>query len=202
MELTGIEKSLHEGCRLHGFLSGGGLRVMRIEQDKVLKGYGEQPHAEDALSDANEDYLAGGRPYDEVYGKLKPHYLTGSSSGASPLDSWMLKGRTIDAYFEQGSIIVDLNGTGVVEIPEEITNKVMKTGQSETWEDRGHTYEIYLTMFPNGEPGWSAKVTRFPNAPDYSRAWFYKIMKRGQADTLDEAIENALKAESVEISKD
>ena len=43
MRLIGINKALKEGGRLHAFLSGSGLRVVRIEKNGKLKGYGEHP---------------------------------------------------------------------------------------------------------------------------------------------------------------
>jgi hypothetical protein len=41
MKLAGIEKALAEGCKVHAFCSGGGLRVVRIEKNGKLKGYGD-----------------------------------------------------------------------------------------------------------------------------------------------------------------
>lgn len=114
MELTGIEQALRYGCRLHAFRSGAGLRVVRIEKDGDLVGYGEHPHASDALSHANEDILAGGRPYDEVYGCLKPHYLTGSSSANDELDLWLLQGHTFDVRCEGNEFVFELKGFNVL----------------------------------------------------------------------------------------
>ena len=45
-----VEEALRKGKGLHAFLSGGGLRVVRIE-DKgrgTLRGYGEHPHIDEA----------------------------------------------------------------------------------------------------------------------------------------------------------
>jgi hypothetical protein len=108
MELNGLEKALTEGCTLTGFISGGGLRVIRVLNKEKLCGYGEHPRVEEALSHANEDFLAGGRPYKEVYGKLKPHYLTGLSKYTSELDSWMLNGGKIQAYKQGENYLVEL----------------------------------------------------------------------------------------------
>lgn len=114
MKLSGIVTALKNGCVLHAFRSGGGLRVVRIEKEKRggdLVGYGEHPMAADAFSHANEDYLAGGRKYEKVYGKIHPHYLTGAvPSGNDPLDAWIYKGFELDAYYENKKIVVELTG--------------------------------------------------------------------------------------------
>lgn len=137
MELRGLEESLEEGCELHGFRSGGGLRVIRLEKDGNLRGYGEHPNVEDALSHANDNFLAGGIKYSEVYGKTEPHYLTGSEQATSPLDNWLLQGKTIDAYTQGGEIVVELGRLG---------ESVVKTGKA------GDFFEAVQNAFmANGE---------------------------------------------------
>lgn len=123
IEHPGIDQALERGNRLHGFLSGGGLRVIRLELDGELKGYGEHPNVDEALIHASEDFSAGGRDYYEVYGKLYPHYLTGSSEITSPLDGWLLRGRTIDAYrVYRGKVRVELTG---------MNKKIAETGEGQ-----------------------------------------------------------------------
>lgn len=97
LSYSGVQQALDSVARLHTFRSGGGLRVVRLERDGTLVGYGEHPNIEDAMSHADEDYLAGGRKYKQVYGKIYPHYLTGSSHASSILDSWISRGFTVDA---------------------------------------------------------------------------------------------------------
>lgn len=111
MEFEGISQALFEGCRLHAFRSGGGLMVVRVsEADGKLRGYGEHPHIDEALDYADEDYLAGGRKYTDVYGKIHPHYLTGNSNAISPLDAWVKRGRTFDAFCDNDGFVVELHG--------------------------------------------------------------------------------------------
>ena len=50
MIVEGIEKALKENCKIHGFSSGGGLRVIRIEKGDLLRGYGEHPHLEELMA--------------------------------------------------------------------------------------------------------------------------------------------------------
>jgi len=197
MELTGIEKALREGCRLHGFRSGGGLRVVRIEQNEELRGYGEHPNVEDALSHANEDFLAGGRPYNKVYGKSKPHYLTGSSQATSPLDHWLLRGNTIDAYVRKRDVVVELKGYAQTETPHTVTAQLKKSGQPIVWTYRGYTFETYQ--------GFHGETTRILKVPEDKRgkgsdAFLYRIIKTGRAKEFFKALEHAFEAEEIEES--
>lgn len=198
MELAGINQALKDGCRVHAFRSGSGLRVIRIEHNEELKGYGEQPQVEGALSDADEDFLAGGRPYEEVYGALKPHYLTGGSTSTSPLDSWLLQGRTFDAWQDGENVVFQLKGVTEVKIPREILDEVLRTGKPATWEHRGYTYRT--AKFPAGEPCTSTEVIQNPNESENNTdAWMYHITKTGRGADFCQAMENALRAEEVEV---
>lgn len=120
MELHGIEQALKGGCRLHAFRSGGGLRVVRIEEAGTLKGYGEHPHVSEALIHANDDAVAGGREYSQVYGGAKPLYLTGSSVPESGLDDWLMHGNTFDAYSEADEFVFELKGFMVKSMHSEV----------------------------------------------------------------------------------
>ncbi len=202
MKLTGIEKSLKNGCQIHAFRSGGGLRVVSIKKGNKLKGYGEHPNVEDALSHANEDFLAGGRPYEKVYGVLKPHYLTGSSSPTSPLDHWLLRGRTFDAWQNGADVVFQLKGLTQVETPKEILDRVLETGQAEEWENRGYTYRITKSYFPNGDPCTSSQVVKSPQGKKSGAdGWMYYITKTGHGADFSEAMNNAFRAEEVEIER-
>lgn len=81
---------------IHFFRSGGGLRVGRLERDNQLVGYGESYEFLSALILLEEDVKAGGRRYEDVYGKLAPQYLTGVSEPSSNIDHWLLMGRSFD----------------------------------------------------------------------------------------------------------
>lgn len=200
MELKGLEKALREGCRLHGFSSGGGLRVIRLEQEGNLRGYGEHPNVEDALSHANEDFLAGGREYKEVYGKSKPHYLTGSENVTSPLDGWLIQGRTIDSYIQGEEVVVELRGLTQTEIPEDVIERVNATGRGVIWTNREYTYETVPDRFPSGRPCISTKIIKEP-VKSGSDAWSYHIVKRGKGNNFFEALGKAVEAQETEIEE-
>ena len=198
MELRGIEKALEGGCRLHAFRSGGGLRVVRLEKEGDLKGYGEHPLANDALVHANEDFLAGGRPYDEVYGKKHPHYLTGSSTASTELDQWMLQGRTFDAWWENDEIVVELQGLQDVRPPEELIEQVKKTLASAKWKNRGYHYVISPFIFPgNGKLGTQMKCLNPGKDTGYLT---FNVTKTGRGKNFQEAMDNAFAALQVETA--
>lgn len=110
MELAGISTALERGCRLYAYRSDEGLRIIRLERTGHLKGYGEHPHIEDALTHANEDYLAGGRRYEDVYGKIHPQYLAGSHEISSDLDAWIKDGYSLVVVKQNDEIVVELQG--------------------------------------------------------------------------------------------
>jgi hypothetical protein len=195
MKLTRIEMALKDGARMHGFLSGGGLRVVRIEKDGELKGYGEHPNVEEALSHANKDILYGGRPYKLVYGVLNPHYLTGSSTASSRLDGWLLKGNTFDSYAKRQSIITELRGYSYVDPPEDIIAKVEASRKPVEWSFRGYTYRtVYDTL--GGEVCHSTKL--LSPAKNGADPWMYGIMKRGKGNGFYESLEKAFGDKGVE----
>ena len=199
MKLTGIEKALSNGCTVHGFRSGGGLRVIRIEKKNKLLGYGEHPNVEDALSHANEDFLAGGRPYNKVYGGTKPHYLTGSSTSTSPLDHWLLQGYTFDAWKNGKGVAFRLAGQTQVELPKEILDEVLRSGKPAMWEHRGYTYRITKSSLPNKEPCTASEVVKSPDGKkNGSNPWMYHITKTGHGKNFFKAMENAFKARKAE----
>lgn len=199
MIVPGIKAALAAGCRLHAFRSGGGLRVLRLELDGDLKGYGEHPNVEDALTHVSEDYLAGGRPYAAVYGRTHPHYLTGSSSTSTPLDAWLLKGATFDAWQEGDEIVFKLEGMEENESPEDLNQRVKDEG-SFTWtSERGVTYEATPFRFANDEIGSSIKVVSNPNDV---QPWMWHATQTGRAKDFFGAIAKAFDAQPMELRKE
>jgi len=86
-------------AKLHGFSSGGRLRVVSFQGTR-RKGYGEHPYVYNALRIAEDDAIAGGRAYGEVYGPIEPHYLTGAYPPKDRrFDCWAYQ-RSFDIYFE------------------------------------------------------------------------------------------------------
>lgn len=205
--LSTIQRHLFD-ANLHAFLSGGGLRVIRVEKDGKLIGYGEHPSVIDALIHTAEDLEAGGRPYNEAYGPegCYTSYLTGSSTPDSPLDAWVRKGSTFDAFIDVDEAVVVLKGHHQMHLPKEIQERVIKTGKKEYYEERGWKFSVKPFTFPgNGEKGVSIVTLRKPedrpNAKSH-RATFYPVTKTGRGRTLGEAIDQALEAEEVEVFDD
>lgn len=208
-----LSEALAAGSRLHAFRSGGGLRVVRLEADKpmqsqargmarmngpeVLRGYGEHPHIEEALRIAGEDFVAGGRPYDKVYGVVEPKYLTGSTSPSSPLDTWVLAGNTIDAWQDGDSIVVGLMGYARVKMPPEV-EAVAKDRPIE-WKARGFVFWSGPTQFPNGDPGITTKVIWPAEQLAQKTAFSYLVVRRGSGPDFRAAVAAALAAEETDV---
>lgn len=197
-DFPGIHKALKEGNKMHAFMSGGGLRVVSFSG----VGYGEHPNIEEALKHLEEDYLAGGRPYEKVYGKLYPHYLTGSTLPTSNLDSWIREGRTFDCWQAGDDVIFQLKGLVNTNIPSERREAVMRTGIPVIWETRGYTYRITRERLPSGDLCTSAKVINSPEGRrDGADPWMYRITKTGRGQNFWDAVKKAFEAEEIEVNK-
>lgn len=155
------------GSKLHGFRSGGGLRVVRIDGDKLL-GYGEHPNLDTALDYLAEDIVAGTREYNKTYGVIYDNYLTGSSEVTSFLDKWLLCGRSFDISFKDGfkfesSYLYDYS------IPNYVKDAAMN-GAVVCWQDSNIEYQTSPNMFPNGEKCTSTRqLTEGPYMGIYNK---------------------------------
>ncbi len=201
-ELAGVHQALREGCRMHAFSSGGGLRVVRLELNKELKGYGEHPHVEEALLHLDEDYLAGGRPYNEVYGKKYTHYLTGDTMSTSNLDYWVRRGSTFDVWQEGEEVVFQLEGLAELEHPKDVVKRSSEGRETIQWGWRGFMFETTPSQFPNGENCCSTRIIAKPKGVKEHRAWMWYMTKTGRGSNLWQAIQNAFAAPEVEINKD
>jgi hypothetical protein len=175
------------------------VRIEDTLDSNPLRGYGEHYAVEVAIDHTAEDYEAGHRPYNEVYGedKLYPHYLTGSSSPNSRLDLWLLKGGTFDAYEDAGQIVFELHGYEDTQHPEGVDERA-RAGEIVQWSNRGYVYETQLSRFRGSAPGVSTSIVSSPEGRSGSDPWMYKIVKTGKGVTLAQAIEAAFVAPSVE----
>lgn len=197
----GIQTALKNGARMHAFSSGGGLRVVSLEKGRRTLGYGEAPHVEDALVYTDEDFIAGGLPYKEVYGsgKKHPHYLTGSSLPSSNIDAWVRWGSTFDCWQEDDLIVFQLSGYANDEMPDWV-KKVTENnpGEPHVWETRSITYEVvfHLDYFANGDPGWTTTIIANPES---KRSAYYSITKTGRGSTFWEAVITAFAAPEEEV---
>ena len=111
-QFVGIDRALKDGLVVRAFRSGGGLRVVRIEEankpesKKSLKACGSHPHLREALMFASADYLAGG-------GTSETHYLTGTTRAEDGLDKWVLCGHEIRAQRTNGVVKLEALGKAV-----------------------------------------------------------------------------------------
>ena len=197
--LTTLEGALRKGVRLHGFLSGGGLRVVRLELDGQLVGYGEHPHVDAAMSLLAEDYLAGGRPYGDVYGPKKPHYRIGSPVPDSAFDASLRRGRSFDAFAEDENFVCEIDCYEQVELPAEQKSRALT--EAFLWEQRGYVIQVGPCRFPDGTLGYSMSMVSCPEGKTHSTAFNFGAVRKGVASTLEAAIAAALVAEPVEIEK-
>lgn len=197
-----IEAALRDGGRLHAFRSGGGLRVIRIEQGErggQLVGYGEHPNVGDAFRILADDLAAGARMYADVYGPIETHYLTGSSSPDGRLDAWLLQGATFDAMAADGGFVFELRGLEDHKTPEDIVARA-RAGETVRYTDetRGVVYETKPYRFPNGDIGSTTSAVHVPEGMSNHRAWMWYAVRMGRGATLAEAISAAFDAQPVE----
>jgi len=197
-----LEGALRKGNCIHAFLSGGGLRVIRIEKKRngKLLGYGEHPEVDEALRHVAEDFAAGGRPYNKVYGPkgLYAHPRTGSSETTSDLDAWIRQGRTFDIRSEGDQLIVELRGFDEFTTPDSAHERALN-GDVVLTENRGYTYETKRDSEFGG--GVTTSVIKSPGKKRNGTGadpWMWHIVKTGRAANLSEAFEQAFKAESEE----
>lgn len=187
---------IDDGAKMHAFLSGGGLRVFRLEKGKKLVGYGEHCNALKALSLLVEDYAAGGQPYSKVYGTFGgpdgeyEMYLTGSSTPDGDVDEWLLKGYSIDAILDGQSVRVTRKGYAHWDIPSEIKEWTMAhPAIPKKHVQRGFTMEItYFTdMFANGEGGWQTRILECPPGKSENLATLWQYTQTAVGPTFLEA---------------
>lgn len=209
-----LEGALKKGNVMHAFMSGGGLRVIRLEKTRhgKLTGYGEHPYVDEALRHAAEDFAAGGRPYSEVYGTcdwdnpekskkgIYDMYLTGASTPEGQLDTWIRRGSTFDCRFTDGQFEADLRGWGEFHTPDAALKEAQATGkQVRTTTDRGVVYETGL------DKEWGGITTRIISVPEgmkQHRAWMWHTSQIGRSSSLKEAFDIAFKATPVDTNED
>lgn len=197
MALVHITRSLKEGNRLHAFLSGGGLRVIRIEKGKradKLLGYGEHPHVDDALKLADETLRTGKMPKESVY-------LTGSSTAEGPLDQWLREGLTFDAWANaDGTVVVQLlNSFYSDPVPQELLQKAHAEGTAE-WRNRGGIHLVHSVSYhPNRrEHRYDYGLKEIKRCTQNVN---YPVAKTGKGADFDLALAAALAAPQLEVEK-
>lgn len=198
------------GSSVHGFRSGGGLRVFRFEGENKLLGYGEHPHALEALSLMVQDLSFMGRAYKKVYGAMHPHYLTGSSEPQlnrkhGALDLWILQGNTFDASVKDGHVEVVLSGYSEYHGTQAILDQAKTQPEVPVrHENRGYVFETTYHYDEEAGPdryptGCVTRVVSCPKGKKEHRAWMWHSTQTGRADTVFTALEAAFAAPEIEV---
>lgn len=141
-----IEELLRQNpsSKIHAFRSGGGLRVIRIDDGPKLLGYGEHPYLDVAIEHLIQDVEAGHRNYQDVYGGAETHYLTGSSTPNDDLDLFILRGNNFDINCQQNMFIFDSQPSVDMRVHPDIEQLVRKHNASVKWKTReGEFYDFY-----------------------------------------------------------
>lgn len=196
-----LEAALRAGGVLHCTRSGAGVRmaIIRDSQGRDIA-YGEHAYIHEALRIAADDYRAGTRPFDSVYGPLEPSYLTGSSTPADALDALVLHGTYFDARWENGVFVGDLLGLHQYAIPQDVVQRA-SAGETIRWTcDRGVTREARPARFDNGEPCCSVRVVAHPLSMHWTQADMWDARRRGTGPTLQAALDAALGAPVEDVS--
>lgn len=157
--MKNIETALKVGYTIHGFRSGGGLRVLSMKKAECKKEfYGESCDLQNALRILNDDVKDGGRKYEDVYdGKTELHYLTGSySSEDDAVDAWVCCGRKFDVHFD-GLFIIDMTESEDIPTPKSIIERVQKNRETAYWKllKNKRIFKSSPVIFANGEVGCS-----------------------------------------------
>ena len=193
--MTTPEQALFDGHQMRAFISGGGLRVIRIEDEQgSLVGYGEAPQVEDALNHASENYTTR-ETYQQQYSGENaryPHYLTGTTEISSPLDGWIRRGHGFKAYADGEEIVVELSGTRrYPQVPSSVYYALGYSTDTITIIERGVSYRLT----GDGHGMTSMEVVDNPDGKD---PYYWRITKTGREATLRGAIDSAFSAEEVE----
>jgi hypothetical protein len=206
-----LDDALRTGGRMSAFRTGGGLRVVRVEQPETAPkpakstrdpepiAYGEHPHIDEALRIAADDFRAGGRRYKDVYGPIEGHYWTGDSCPNSDIDAYILCGDSLAAHYLDGVFTCVIRSTAAYQTPEDIAARAM-AGETITWTDpRGFTRVATPSRFPNGDLGCTVRVTGRPEAAHYLRDHRWPVTRTGQAASFIEALRAAVAAPEIEV---
>lgn len=176
-----LEEALCKGGTIHGFRSGGGLRVLRLENKGKLLAYGEHPLFGEALRILREDLAAGGREYYTVYGKKETHYLTGTYECPTAIDACLAKGHTIDISYKKNKFLFVAKIFKELRMPEWVMNEVKLN-------KKPVQYELYGILFEaTWEKTWCVDgsygvIGRIVHNPTDGCGWFVNIEKTVEAD--------------------
>lgn len=189
-EYPSLENKLKKNHSIHGFRSGGGLRVVRLEKCEndskrgSLEAYGEHPYVYNALQHLEEDCAAGGREYNKVYGPIHDHYLTGAyaESGCN-FDAWACAGNGFDIFYRDGEFVFESEYRKDYRPSQEVVEEWKKTRKPQRFEINGLQFFLTSSDFGNGY-SWRCLNE---NVKGVEALW-QKLLKVCKAPTLAELI--------------
>lgn len=177
---------------MHGFRSGGGLRVLTLSKGKK-EFYGESGILSEALRILNDDVKAGGREYTSVYGNIEDHYMTGAySSDNDPVDAWVCSGKKFDISFKDGKVEIDMSEKEDIHIPEPVKRRVFDNQETVYWK-----IPKMKRMFKSYPESWGRVIgCATQTIPSWSGAESIEerieFPRISVGDTVQEALENAV----------
>lgn len=197
-----LETAIKRGNTLRMLRTSGGLHVVRIERGEELVAYGEHPLSLDAMSHAAEEYLSGPRPYSQVYGKMKPHYVTGTTEQFWPLDSWLQRGRKLRVELINNEFVAHLFGHEELRLSKEIRERAV-LGEIVAWRSRRRLYEASpdpsIRCEKTGRPAIVVKVIEREKGEDAQHDSCWPVEKVGHSKTIALSIERACAATENEV---
>jgi hypothetical protein len=172
-DLARVSRSLSTGCKLRAFRSGGGLRVLRMEDELgILIGYGEHPNVSGAFRILVDDIIAGGRGYADVYGKIEPHYIAGSASAEDAVDAWLLCGHKLEITGNiDGECTAHLEWLARFQVPELVKSAARKGATLRYKDERGVEFETGPYILPSGDRGITTRCVSKPSNVDDVWCW-------------------------------
>ena len=194
-----IEEKLKDGYTIQGFRSGGGLRVLCMsKKDTEKEFYGESCDLINALRVLDDDVKAGGRKYKNVYGKIEPHYLTGSyGSDSDILDLHVCSGRKFDVKFETNLFFVDCSTEEDLKTPKSILERVYKKHETVFWKvPKEHSLSEYIFKSspygPLGDGSIACSTSFIPVISGKEKnEKMITVPRIGFGDTLEKALKSA-----------
>lgn len=176
-----VENALSPKKKLHGFRSGGGLRVLTLGNQF----YAESHSFPEAFRILAEDIRAGGRPYKEVYGPIETPFYTGSVVASDPVDEKLLRGFSVDVYRAGSDFVCEMNGFADTQIPLEVYWRAQKTGETQVHTDERGEY-FFVTPGFSEDGAYTGSEVRARNPGVYVSCW--PALYRGTGATVQEAL--------------
>lgn len=156
-----LDKALRHGAKLISFAFKSKLRVVNVVRKKMV-GYGEGRNINEALDQADKDYSAGHRKYNDVY----PIWRNGFPEPSNHLDSWLLMNHKIWIQFQEDLYILGAKGEKYIGTPDAVVKWVTENKKPRMWR-RGHkTYKTMVHDFTSGTGVRTELTHTYPSEQD------------------------------------